>query len=451
MDIKKNQEVELEITGMTHDGNGVGKLSGMAVFIPGCAQGDIAVVRIIAVKKSFAYGKLIRIVKPSEARVSNDCPVFMKCGGCSFRHIGYDDELHIKYNRVKDALTKIAHLTIVPEPILGSPKINGYRNKAQYPVGMEGDTNKIGFYAPHSHRIIEARDCLLQPPVYKEIINAFSEWMKQAGVTIYDEKTGKGLLRHIYIRQAESTGELMACAVINAKVLPAQVLLIDLLQKADDNIKSIVFNINTENTNVILGKKCVTIWGNDNITDRFAGKKIEISPQSFYQVNKLQAERLYQTAADYLQNRPGDLLLDLYCGAGTIGIFMSGMVKQVIGVEVVAEAVEDARRNAAMNGIENIEFICADAEMAAGNMALRGLKPDSIVVDPPRKGLSSGTIDAILKMNPQKIVYVSCDPATLARDIAIIVQKSDYQCKRVKPLDMFPRTAHVETVCLLER
>jgi len=447
--LSKNLEIEIEITGTTHDGSGVGRYEDMVIFTPGCTLGDRIKVRIVAIKKSYAFGKLLKIIRPSLQRIKVDCPVFSKCGGCVFRHISYEGELRIKEQRVKDTIAKLAHIVIEPEPIVGSPQITGYRNKAQYPVGIIGGELLIGFFAGHSHRIIESSGCPLQPPIFEAVLKAFRKWIEVAHVTVYDEFEGKGLLRHIFIRQAEATGELMACAVINGGSLPSCELLINLLQYAAPQITSIVFNINRENTNVIMGDKTVTLWGKECITDILGGVKFEISPLSFYQVNSLQAEQLYAAAADFAKLTGDELLLDLYCGAGTIGLFMASRVKKVIGVEVVPQAVEDARHNAEINGISNAEFICADAEQTAEKLLAQGLCPDVVVVDPPRKGLTVGTINAIVQMSPKRVIYVSCDPATLARDIAIFIERG-YVCKRVKPFDMFPRTAHVECIVQIQ-
>lgn len=452
MEISKNQDVELEITGVTHDGSGVGRYGGMAVFVPGTARGDVVNAHIVSLKKNYAYGKLNKIVSPSAERIDNDCPAFLKCGGCCFRHISYEEELRIKYDRVKETLRKIAKTDIVPEPIIGSEKINGYRNKAEFPVGVDAEGKLYaGFFAPRSHRIVEAADCLLQPPQFGDAVRAILKWAQIAGATAYDEVTGKGLLRHIYLRRADSTGEIMACAVINGRTIPRGELLVGMLRESVPEIKSIIYSINTEKTNVILGKKCVTLWGADRISDIFAGKKIEISPLSFYQVNKPQAEVLYETAADFLGRDAGDYLLDLYCGMGTIGMYMSDMAGHVCGVEQVPQAVDDARRNAALNGIKNMEFICADAGTAAEKLAGDGVKPDTITVDPPRKGLDETAKKALLTMAPERIAYVSCDPATLARDIFELTSNGEYRLMRVRPVDMFPRSAHVETIVLMSR
>ena len=452
MELKKNMQIELEITGTTHDGSGVGRYEDFVVFVPACAEGEHVKVHIINVKKKLAYAKLLAVVRPALTRIDSDCPVYLKCGGCVFRHISYDEELRVKYIRVSDALRKIGGLETVPEEILGSPRVDGYRNKAQYPVGY-GTDGKItaGFFAPHSHRIVSCLCCKLQPPVFADILKAVLKWMTDNSVAPYDEEKGTGLIRHIYIRRAQATGQTVVCLVINGieQSLPCKEKLIEVLRKASPDIQGIVLNINKEQTNVILGKKCVTLFGSDRITDVLGGVKFEISPLSFYQVNSAQAARLYSVAADYADLTCKETLLDMYCGAGTIGLFMAHAAKEVIGVEIVKQAVEDAKRNAAINGIANASFVCADAGEAAKKLLAEKCHPDVVVLDPPRKGCDTLTIDSVVSMSPKRIVYVSCDPATLARDIKVFSQKG-YACVRVKPVDMFPRTPHVECCALLE-
>lgn len=453
MEIKKNTETEIEITGTTHDGSGVGRIGEFVVFVPGCAEGEKCKIHILSVKKKLAYAKVLEILEPSIERVKPDCEVYSKCGGCAFRHISYKEELRLKYNRVADAIRKFSGTDIVPEEILPSPQINGYRNKAQYPVGLDKDGNVIaGFFAPHSHRIVECESCILQPKEFSEILKAVTTWMSKFKIEPYNEVTHSGLVRHIFLRVAPATGEIMLCLVINGK--PSQLGhtkdLIEAVTLTNKNVKGIVININRENTNSIMGKKCITIYGNDKITDIMGGVKFEISPLSFYQVNSKQAEQLYKIAKEFADLQGNETLLDMYCGAGTIGLFMADKIKRLIGVEIVPQAIENAKRNAEINSIENASFICADSGEAATELLSNGLKPDVVVVDPPRKGCDLPTIEAISSMNPQKIVYVSCDPATLARDIKIFCEKG-YKCERVKPVDMFPRTHHVESVALITR
>lgn len=451
MELKKNEIIEVEITGTTHDGNGVGRYEDIVVFVPACAEGELVKVQILNVRKNLAYGKLLEVLRKSPERIEPDCAVFYKCGGCTFRHISYQEELRVKHRRVRDAIRKIAGLEIEPEQILGSDEIDGYRNKAQFPVGSDKNGNIIaGFYASRSHRIVNCMSCRLQPSAFEKIIEAVLSWMEICKITAYDEYTGKGLVRHIFLRQAKSTGEIAVCLVINGKNCPDPEKLIGLVRKIGEKVTGIVLNINRERTNVILGKKLVTLWGNGRITDTLGGVKYEISPLSFYQVNSAQAQRLYRIAEEFAQLTGRETLLDMYCGAGTIGLFMAHEVKEVIGVEVVPQAIDDANRNAVLNGITNARFICADAGKAAEKLLSQGYRPDVVILDPPRKGCDLQTIDSVVSMAPERVVYVSCDPATLARDIAIFSEKG-YACKRVKPVDMFPRTPHVECVALMSR
>lgn len=451
MELKKNMNITLEITGTTHDGSGVGRYGDFVVFVPACAEGDLVTAHILSVKKKLAYAKLVEVQKPSPARIKPNCPVFSKCGGCAFRHITYNEELRVKHRRVADAIKKIGGLPIAPEEILGSENIDGYRNKAQYPVGYSQNGEiAAGFFAPHSHRIVDCPECALQPLPFAGIVRVVLDWMRACAVTPYDEQTGNGLLRHIFIRRAQATGQTVVCLVINGNAVPEKNKLITGLTSESPEITGIVLNINKARTNVILGEKCVTIYGSDRITDILGDVKFEISPLSFYQINAVQAKRLYDIAGDFAGLDGSETLLDLYCGAGTIGLYLARRVKSVIGVEVVSEAVDDARRNATLNGITNARFICADAGQAAKKLNEEHCRPDIVVLDPPRKGCDALTIDAVVKMAPKRVVYVSCDPATLARDLKIFTEKG-YVCERVKPVDMFPRTPHVECVALMSR
>ena len=448
--LSKNQDIELTVTGVTAEGSGVGHYDGIAVFVPNTAEGDVINCHIIKTKKNYAIGKITDIIKASRARTEPDCEAFSKCGGCVFRHIDYNAECEIKSKRVKDAFLRIDHIDIEPENILKAENINRYRNKAQYPVRLENGGIKIGFFAQNSHRVIDCRDCLLQPEEFSKILSAFENWIIKNNITVYSEETHKGLLRHIYIRKAFATNQIMVCAVINGHSIPKKDGLISSLLKASENIASIAVNENTNDGNVILGKKCGVIWGQEYIEDMLCGIKVRLSPLSFYQVNREQAERLYNKAAEYAELKKSDILLDFYCGAGTIGLSMADKVKRVIGAEIIPEAVEDAKANARLNGIENAEFICADAPKAAGILKDRGIKPDVIIVDPPRKGCAPEMLKSIKELSPERLVYISCDPATLARDCAVL-KENNYEIKKITPVDMFPRTAHVETVCLLSK
>ena len=448
--LTKNQDIEIEITGITTEGSGVGHYDGIAVFVPNTAIGDTINCHIIKTKKTYAIGKINNILKAAPSRIIPDCDVFSKCGGCVFRHIHYNSECEMKYQRVKDAFERIGHIDIEPEEIIKSDRTTRYRNKAQFPIRQDKNGISMGFFASNSHRVIDCRDCLLQPKEFEKILSVFDNWIKKYSISVYNEDTHKGLLRHIYIRKAFETDQIMVCAVINGHNLPKKDELIVSLIKKCKNIISIVVNENTNDSNVILGKKCYTIWGEDYIEDILCGIKVRISPLSFYQVNHDQAQVLYKKAEEYARLSKDDILLDLYCGAGTIGLSMADKVKKLIGVEIVPEAIEDAKINADINHIENAEFICGDAPKAAEILKDRGIKPDVIIVDPPRKGCATELLETIVQMSPKRIVYVSCDPATLARDCAILKEKN-YEIIKVTPVDMFPRTAHVETVCLLSR
>lgn len=448
--MNKNDIIRLNITSATAEGSGVGKTGdNMAVFVPMTAVGDVIDARILKVKKTYAFGKLEKLVEPSNSRVTPDCQSFSKCGGCVWRHISYDEELKIKEQKVKDAVERIGGINTDFKPIIGSERVNRYRNKAQLPVGLDMDGNiQIGFYAFHSHRIIDCADCALQPEIFNTVISVTRKFIEQTNADIYDEQTGKGRLRHLYIRLGEITNELMVCYVVNGNGLKQEDLLVKMLREALPNLKTVVINSNREKTNVILGKKNRVAYGSGYITDVLCGLKFKISPFSFWQVNRAQAERLYFKAKEYADLRGNETLLDLYCGTGTIGLTMAGDCKQLIGVEIIDDAVTDAVSNAEANGINNARFICADAPEAAEQLRKEGIKPDAVILDPPRKGCGEELVKTIAKMSPSRVVYVSCDPATLARDLKYFAENG-YITREVTPCDMFPRTAHVESVALL--
>lgn len=455
MTVSKNQLFEITISGMTAEGSGVGHIEengekGMAVFVPFTAVGDRLRTRIVKVEKRFAYGIIDEILVPSPDRADDPaCAVYGKCGGCVYRHVTYEAELRYKEQRVKDAFARIGGMAPRFNTIVGSPAQSGYRNKAQYPVTGTAADPVIGFFAPRSHRVIPQRDCALQPPVFQEILNAVADWMSEAGAAPYNEQSKTGLVRHIYLRQAAKTGQLMVCLVTTSGKLPQVTLLLDKL-RTFEGIASVCVNINRRDTNVILGDDTFALSGDTAVTDELCGLRFQLSPRSFYQVNRDGAERLYGLAADAAALNKDDVLLDLYCGTGTIGLSMAHRVRELIGVEIVAPAVEDAKKNAARNGIDNARFLCADAADAAAQLEKDGIHPTVIVVDPPRKGCDKALIETVARMAPDRVVYVSCDPATLARDCAVFAEKG-YAVQHVTPVDMFPRTAHVETVALLSK
>lgn len=446
--LRKNDRIPLEITSVTADGSGVGRYEGLAVFVANAAVGDRITAHIIKVKKNYAVARIHQIVQPSPDRVRPDCPVFQQCGGCAWRHISYEAECRLKEQTVADAFSRIGGLAIAPQPILAAEETEGYRNKAQYPVGGTAQALRIGFFAPRSHRIVDCRTCRLQPPEFAGALRAFARWIAESRVSAYDEETGRGLLRHIYLRKAQETGEVMACAVVNGDEIPDSERLAGELLREVPGLRSLILNRNTARTNVVLGPVCKTLWGEDGIVDVLCGMRFFISPLAFYQVNRSQAERLYRKAAEYAALTGEETLLDLYCGAGTIGLTMAGRARQVIGVEVVPEAVEDAKRNAALNGVRNARFLCGDASMAARQLAEEGVRPDVIVIDPPRKGCGAQLIGTIAEMGPSRVVYISCDPATLARDLKLFAELG-YLVQEATPVDLFPRTGHVETVAWL--
>lgn len=448
--LKKNDIIDLEITGYTSEGSGVGHANGMAVFVAGAAAGSTVEALIIKAKSNYAVGKLKSVIRQSEDAAPSDCSVFPRCGGCVFRHITYEAELRHKEQRVKDAFARIGHLEVPVEPIRGGARYNHYRNKAQYPVETVNGRLVAGFYAPFSHRVVGCRNCLLQPPEFEGILKVISRWAEKYKIPAYDERRHAGLLRHIYLRKGFATGEIMVCLVINGEKIYKTKELTEALLKENKHIKTVLLNHNTADTNVILGKENTVLAGPGYIEDILCGKRFRISPLSFYQVNHDQAERLYAQAADFAIAEGTETVLDLYCGAGTIGLTMADKIKTLIGVEIVEAAVKDAETNAALNGITNAEFICADAAAAAETLRARGVKPDTVIMDPPRKGCDAALLHTVAGMGPERIVYVSCDPATLARDCAML-ETLGYKTQTAVPFDLFPRTSHVETVVLMTK
>ena len=448
--LKKNDRIKLNIESCSSNGSGIGHYEGMAVFVPATAVGDEITAHILKVKKTYAFAKVESILTPSPERIEAECPVYLRCGGCVFSHMNYKAEAELKAAHVAECFRRIGGVEPEFEPVVAAETDKRYRNKAQYPVAYDNGEIKTGFYSSHSHRVVHCPDCMLQPTEFEKILRVFTDYVKANNVTVYDETAHKGLLRHIYLRKGTKSGEIMVCAVINGNRLPDENGLVAALTEAEPDIRSIIVNVNKEKTNVILGKTCRTLWGEDYITDILCGLTFRISPLSFYQVNRDQAEKLYNKAAEYADLSVNETVLDLYCGAGTIGLSMAKKAKEVIGVEIVPEAIEDAKLNAKINGIENARFICGDAAEAAETLKNEGICPDVIILDPPRKGCSPDMINTAAEMNPKRIVYVSCDPATLARDCGIFADLG-YTAVRATPVDMFPRTGHVETVVLLSQ
>lgn len=447
--LRKNELYEITIDALTNEGSGVGRIDGFAVFVPYAAPGDRLTVRIVKVLTRYAFGRIEQVLSPSADRIEQDCPSFGRCGGCALRHIDYAAELAQKESQVRDAFIRIGGLHPEFEPILGSERTERYRNKAQYPFAASPDGQvTAGFFAQRSHRVIESADCSLQPACFGQVLAAVLEFANAYHLTAYDESSKRGLLRHLFLRQGETTGEIMVCFVLTRPALPYADELIDRLTDAFPQISGILINYNPADTNVILGPDWQTLYGKDTLTDILCGIRLEIAAPAFYQVNAAQAERLYQTAGEYAMLTGDETLVDLYCGTGSIGLSLAHSAGRVIGVEIVPEAVENAWRNASANGIENIEFLCADAGQAAAQLVRDGLHPDVVIVDPPRKGCDQQTIDSILAFQPSRIVMVSCNPATAARDCRLLSQ-GGYVLQKVRPVDMFPRTSHVECVVSL--
>ena len=445
--MKKNDIVEIEITALSSECSGIGKKDGMVIFVPFSAIGDKLEVKILKVNKTYCYGKIERIITLSPDRVTPDCPVYTRCGGCSLRHISYEAQLRAKEQFVKDAFTRIGGLSPEFLPIIRNTNINGYRNKLQIPIGTDKDGNLIaGFYAFHSHRIVPCEKCLLQPDIFSKITADFLKISTGLNLTAYDETTHKGILRHLYLRKGYYSGEICLCIVV-AKNVPEIKILSDRLLEKYPEIVSSVINVNNRDTNVILGDEEIVLTSKNYICDIMCKIAVNIAPKAFYQVNTPCAEQLYSSACDFAEPK-GKTVLDLYCGAGTIGLSMARTAKKIIGVEIVPEAIENAKQNALANGITNCEFICADAAEAARILHSRSLRPDVIMVDPPRKGCGRDACEQIAAFSAPRIVMVSCNAATAARDCACFAELG-YSTDKCVAVDMFSGTNHVETVVLL--
>lgn len=450
MEYKKNSVHTLTIEGYTSQGEGVGRLDGMAVFVKGALRGETLEAALTKVDKRCAWARVVRIITPSPARVKPDCPFDRLCGGCTLRHMSYEEELRFKQQRVDDALERIGGLELRTSAMHGARSVLRYRNKAVFPVSADRQGGvSVGFFRQRSHQVIDVNSCLLQSPVADKAARVVREWMLRRRVSAYDEGTGTGLIRHVFVR-TNWKEEALICVVANAAELPAEEELVRSLCAGCPSAVGIVLNTNCRDTNVILGQEYRTLWGRDWIEDQLCGLRFRLSVPSFFQVNREQAELLYQRALEFAQLTGTETVLDLYCGTGTISLVMARRAAKVIGAEIVAPAVENACENARNNGFENAEFLCADAGEAAQELAQRGIRPDVICVDPPRKGISTQVIDAIAGMSPDRVVYVSCNPATLARDLKLL-EEQGYRAVRAEAVDLFPRTSHVETVVLLKR
>ncbi len=451
MALKKNQIIPLTIDSLSNDGNGVGRFEGMAVFVPFTAKGDKADVRIVKVCKNYAFGIVEHLRYPGAGRAEPSCPIFGKCGGCQFQHLTYEAELEAKEQFVRDAMNRLGGISYPVSSILPSPLPLRYRNKVQYPLIQDADgVVRAGFYANRSHRVIPCDDCILQPTLLNAIAQTVCDLLTRYHIPIYHETTHSGLVRHLYLRHAITTNRVLVCLVCNGNRLPHADAFCSELTALHPEICSIVLNVNRQQTNVITGNECISLWGEKFLADQMADVPVQLGPLSFYQVNTLGANQLYAVVQNFAALQSSDLLLDLYCGAGTIGLSMASRCQKLIGVEIIPEAVESARQNAARMGISHAEFFCEDAGQAARRLASQNLRPNVIVLDPPRKGCDATTLEAVLKMAPQRIVMVSCNVSTAARDVRYLCEHG-YVVHAIQPVDMFPRTKHVEAVIGLIR
>ena len=440
----KNQIYEAKITDYTTEGQGIAHIEGCTVFIPNAVAGETCRVRIEVAKKNWAAGKIVELLERSPHRINRECPVAKLCGGCNFWHIDYEEETRLKAERVRSCLNRLGGENLTELPILSAPTCHGYRNKAQYPVASKKNRAYAGFFRSGTHEVVEHNRCLILPEETDRVKSVVMDYVNQHHISVYDEVAHKGLLRHIYVRRGAVSGQILVCLVINGRSIPKVHELVGHLKKIP-GFTTLVLSVNTRKGNAVLGDEFITIHGPGYIEDTLCELNFRLSPRSFYQVNHHQAQRLYEAAIRQAEITKDDTVLDLYCGVGTITLAMAAAAGKVIGVEVVEQAVEDARDNAKRNGIENAEFFCGDAGAAALELERKGIKADVVIVDPPRKGLNADTVEALARFAPRRIVYVSCDPATLGRDTALIKERG-YTVKNAMAADLFPRTVHVESV-----
>lgn len=447
--VKKNEEYIVTIMDYGYEGEGIAKIDNFTVFVHGAMKAEKVKILIVKVNSSHAFGKILEIIEPAKARKTSDCNTYKRCGGCNLRHMEYEETLSLKKDIVQNLVNKTLEQKVDVKETIGMEKPFLYRNKAQYPVGYNKNNEIVtGVYAARTHEIIELDHCAIQKPISQEIAKFIISFMKENGITAYNEKTRQGAIRHIVVKVGIHTGEVMCVIVTNEKNIPKEKQLIEALKEKFEKIKTIVKNINQKDTNVIMGKENEVLYGKGYIQDKLGDFIFNISPLSFYQINPPQTEKLYNTAIKNANLTKEDVVLDLYCGIGTIGTFASPYVKKVYGIEIVEQAVEDAKENAKLNKIDNIEFFCGDVEQILENVLKKekGL-PNVIFVDPPRKGLDKHTIENILKIKPERLIYISCNPATLVRDLKEF--EKTYEIKEIQPVDMFPFTSHVECVAVL--
>ena len=448
-DWRKNAVHTVEVTGYTAEGLGVARLEGRVIFIPGTIRGESWQVQLLKVRTNVAWAKGVKLLVPSPERLEPDCPLAGRCGGCQYRHMTYREELEAKRQRVQDALTRVGGASLELPPVLGAERPLRYRNKVQFPVARERQGLAVGYYRARSHDVLDVEDCLLQPEGVTALRRAFKNWMERYRVPAYDEGSGSGLIRHLYVRTNQK-GEALCCVVANGRRIPHAPELVQALRQAEPALAGLVLNTNTRDTNVILGPDYRTVWGQDFLEEELCGMTFRLSVPSFFQINRAQTERLYEKALEFAGLTGQETVLDLYCGIGTISLALARRAGQVIGAEIVPEAIEDAEANARRNGVANVRFLCGDAGQAAFQLAQEGVRPQVICVDPPRKGLAPEVPEVLASMAPERIVYVSCDPATLARDVKRFGALG-YQAEQAQAVDLFPRTQHVETVVLLGR
>lgn len=449
--IDKNREYIIKIDSYGHEGEGVGKINNFTVFVKGAIKGETVKIKLIKVNKTYGIAKLLEVIVPSQHRENPVCSIYKRCGGCNLQHISYPEQLNFKTQRVKDVMERVGKLENTKiHNAIGMEIPYNYRNKVQLPVGAIDSEIVVGFYAPRSHDIINMEHCYIQSKLGDKIIHILKEWMNENKIKHYDEKTHGGIIRHIMLREGFRTKEVMIVIVTNGAKLPNAKSLVQKLRENILNLKSVIQNINEDKTNVILGQKSITLWGQDTISDYIGDFKFNISPLSFFQVNPIQTEVLYNKAMEYADLKGDEIVFDAYCGTGTISLFLSQKAKMVFGVEIIPQAIENANENKKENNIDNVEFIVGKSEEEIPKLIKSGIKPDVIVLDPPRKGCEESLLNAIVKAAPKKIVYVSCDPATLARDLRILEDLS-YRAVEIQPVDMFPQSAHIENVTLLTR
>lgn len=449
MPVEKNKEYVVEIIDNGFEGEGIAKINDFTIFVPNAIKGEKVKILIVKVLKSYGYGKIIDLLEKSIDRVKSDCDTYKRCGGCSLRHIKYEKTLEMKQNAVQSLVNKFLKNKIEVQKTLGMEKPYYYRNKAQYPVGKNSEGKaQIGVFANRTHEIIPIQECYIQNKKSQEVAKFVIEFINANNISVYNEKTRKGLVRHIVIKVGVKTNEIMCVLVINGKEIPKEKELVTEVTKKFPEVKTIVKNINTQNTNVVMGKENIVIYGNGYIKDQLGKYIFKISPHSFYQVNPIQAENLYNIGVQAANIDKNDIVFDLYCGIGTISLFMAQYAKKVYGIEIVEQAIQDAKENAKINNIENAEFIAGDVENVLDDLInVKKVIPDVIMIDPPRKGMDNKSVENILNIKPKKLVYISCNPATLVRDLAKF--EEEYEVKTIKPVDMFPFTSHVECVAVL--